>query len=340
MAFSAGLVRALYHAGFGRYGCSREGGGLGGDVRHWAVLYDELARADLPIPGQYDLLTTLAPPLMHFAPHLAARYLPGFLRGDEWWGQGFSESEAGSDLASLRCRAVREGDGYVVSGHKLWTSHGATATRLMCLLRTGTAESRHRGLSMIMFDVDSPGVTIRPIRLANGRAELAECFFDDVQVPGDQLIGEENGGWAVAMYLLQFERAVYAWLRAAALLSRLRALARQVSATETARNVLGNVYLDLIALRAQSVTTVRRLAAGELVGPESSVDKILLGTAEQSVLDAARQLLDAEFAFGGAPGMDRWRDDWWFSRTATIYGGSAEVQRGIVADRVLTLPKA
>ncbi len=337
MRFTAGLLGVLYDAGFGRYGVPVEAGGLGGDVRHWAVLYDELAAADLPLTGQHSLLTTLTFPVIRFAPHLAATYLPEFLSGAAWWGQGFSESEAGSDLAALRCRAVRDGDEYVVSGHKLWTSHGATAHRIVALVRTGTPESRHRGLSMLLVDVDLPGVSVRPIELASGRAELAECYFDQVRVPADRLIGEENGGWAVAMYLLQFERALYAWLRSAALLSRLRALVRGIAPSAEARQRIGTVYLDLLSLRARSVDTVRRLAAGESVGPEASVDKLLLGAAEHSVYDAARALLGPGFALGAD--ADRWREEWWFSRTTTVYGGAAEVQRGIVADRVLGLAK-
>ncbi len=355
MRFTAGLMRALYDAGFGRYGLPAEAGGLGGDVRHWAVLYDELAQADIPLTGQHSLLTTLAYPVVRFAPHLAAAYLPEFLSGDAWWGQGFSESEAGSDLAALRCRASRvKGDSEggmgrragggedVISGHKLWTSHGATASRLVLLVRTGSQESRHRGLSMIMVDVGMPGVTVRPIELASGRAELAECFFDDVRVPADRLIGAEGEGWAIAMYLLQYERAVYAWLRACVLLRRVRALAAALADSPAGDHVpgdqvLGTVYLELVSLRARSVNTVRRLAAGHTVGPEASADKLLLGACEQSVYDAARSLLGAGFLFGeaGRP----WREDWWFSRSTTVYGGSAEVQRGIIADRVLKLPR-
>src|SRR6202035_3934179 len=229
MRFSAGLMRVLYDAGFGRYGMPPAVGGLGGDVRHWAVLFDELARAGITPTGQHSLLVTLAYPLAKFAPELAAAYLPEFLCGDGWWGQGFSESEAGSDLAALRCRASRDSGDYVISGHKIWTSLAETATRIVMLVRTGTPESRHRGLSMILVDVDTPGVTVRPIRLASGRAELAECFFDDVRVPADRLIGADGEGWAVAMYLLQYERAAWAWLRAAVLLQRLRALVRLLS---------------------------------------------------------------------------------------------------------------
>ncbi|WP_395106241.1 acyl-CoA dehydrogenase family protein [Actinomadura sp. SCN-SB] len=341
MRSSAGLMRCLYDAGFGRYGMPPEVGGLGGDVRHWAVLFDELARAGLTPTGQHSLLTTLAYPVARFAPRLAAAYLPEFLSGDAWWGQGFSEPEAGSDLAALRCRATRDGDDYVISGSKIWTSHGATASRIVLLARTGTQESRHRGLSMILVDVDDPGVTVRPIALASGREELAECFFDDVRVPASRLIGAEGEGWAVAMYLLQYERAVYAWLRASALLQRVRVLTEAMadggSGTGAADGILGGVYLDLVSLRARSVDTVRRLAAGQTVGPEASTDKLLLGACEQSVYDAARSLLGPAFMFGEAG--RQWREEWWYSRTTTVYGGSAEVQRGIIADRVLKLPK-
>jgi alkylation response protein AidB-like acyl-CoA dehydrogenase len=350
MRFTAGLMLALYDAGFGRYGLSESAGGLGGDVRHWAVLFDELARAGITPTGQHSLLVTLAYPVARFAPHLASAFLPEFIRGDAWWGQGFSESEAGSDLAALRCRATRRGDEYVISGHKIWTSHGATASRLVLLVRTGTQESRHRGLSMILVNADTPGVDVRPIELASGRAELAECFFDDVRVPAGRLIGAEGEGWAVAMYLLQFERAVYAWLRVSVLLQRMRALAGaladdaaeplaggSLASGAAADQMLGTVYLDLVSLRARSVDTVRRLAAGETVGPEASTDKLLLGACEQSVYDAARSLLGPRFLFGEAG--RQWREEWWFSRTTTVYGGSAEVQRGIIADRVLKLPR-
>jgi alkylation response protein AidB-like acyl-CoA dehydrogenase len=345
MRFTASLMRVLYDAGFGRYGLPSAVGGLGGDVRHWAVLFDELARARITPTGQHSLLVTLAYPLAKFAPALAAAYLPEFLSGDGWWGQGFSESEAGSDLAALRCRAVRQGGDYVISGHKIWTSHAETANRIFLLARTGTAQSRHRGLSMILLDADAPGVTVRPITLASGRAELAECFFDDVRVSADRLIGAEGEGWAVAMYLLQYERALWAWLRAAVLLQRLQALVGLLSDggvsapadRGTVSEVLGTVYLDLLSLRARSVDTVRRLAAGQTVGPAASADKLLLGACEQSVYDAARSLLGPGFLFGEA--SRQWREEWWYSRTTTVYGGSAEVQRGIIADRVLKLPK-
>ncbi|AXI76164.1 acyl-CoA dehydrogenase family protein [Peterkaempfera bronchialis] len=347
MAAHARLMGHLHETGWNRYGWPEEAGGLGGDERHRAVLYDELAAAGLPLPGPHMLLETLGPPTIRFAPHLAARHLPAYLRGEEWWGQGFSEPEAGSDLAGLRCRARREGDVYVVSGQKLWTSHGATATRLVCLVRTGTWESRHRGLSMLMIDADAPGVTTRPIALASGDNELAEVFFEDVVVPADRLVGQEGQGWEVAMYLLQFERAMYAWMSSAEALRRLRelrdAVAGRVAAgkplPDGAALRLGTCYADLTALRARSAQTVRRLASGRIVGPEASVDKVLLATAETGLFDLARDLLGTGFVLGSDPEAARWRADWWYSRSATILGGSAEVQRTILADHVLGLPK-
>lgn len=330
--------------GWNLYGWPTEIGGLGGDERHRGVLYDELSRSGLPVPEPHLLIETLIPAVTKFSPHLARRHAAAFLRGEEWWGQCFSEPEAGSDLAALRTKATRQGDHYVLSGQKLWTSHGPTATRLVCLVRTGTTESRHRGLSMLMVDVDSPGVSVRPIALASGDNELAEIFFDDVIVPADQLVGTEGQGWAVAMFLLQYERAMYAWQTASVALRRITDLRRLVGELpgplpDGARRRFGACYVDIITLRARSSQTVRRLAAGDTVGPEASVDKILLASAEQGLHDLARDLLGSDFLLSDSAAVRAWRADWWYSRSATILGGSAEVQRTILADHVLELPK-
>lgn len=335
------LMARLFADGWSRYGWPETAGGLGGDERHRAVMYDALSAADLPVPDPHLMLETLGPPLVHFAPELAARHLPAYLCGEEWWGQGFSEPEAGSDLASLRCRARPDGENYIVNGQKIWTSHGATATRYVCLVRTGTPESRHRGLTMIMIDRDIPGVTVRPMALASGQNELAEIFFDDVVVPASRVVGEDGKGWAVAMYLLQFERAQYAWLMSGIALRELRELRERCEGRTlpdgTARR-LGEVYGDVIALRARSANTVRGLAGGAAVGPEASVDKILLAAAETGVHDLARDTLGSDFSFGTSEPDQQWRNDWWYSRAATILGGSSEVQRTIIADHVLGLP--
>jgi alkylation response protein AidB-like acyl-CoA dehydrogenase len=342
MTEHAQFMRLLHDAGWNRFGWPTSVGGLGGDERHRAVMYEELTIRQLPIPEQQFPIETLGPPTLHFAPQLAAEYLPALLSGREWWGQGFSEPDAGSDLAALRTRAVRGADGsFVVSGQKVWTSFGATATRMVTLVRTGTPESRHRGLSMILIDLDAPGVTVRPLALPSGRNELAEIFLDDVVVPADRLLGEEGGGWAVAMYLLQWERAMFAWQCSVQLLDRLRQLRDEVAAAAApppgAAASLAQRHLEVLLLRARAADTVRRLAAGETVGPEASVDKVLLAAAEFGVHDAVRDLLAPAMAVGD--GMGSARAAWWYSRSASILGGSAEVQRQILADHVLRLPK-
>src|SRR6201987_3566634 len=212
LAHDATVMARLYADGWNRYGGREAAGGLGGNEIHRAVYYEELGHAMLPIPAQHWTLETLGPALLKFAPDLAAAYLPGYLSGAEWWGQSFSEPESGSDLASLRTRAVDDGaGGFVINGQKIWTSQGPTATRLLTLFRTGTPESRHRGLTMLSIDADSPCVTVGPIALASGRRELAEVFFDDVRVPAVRVVGEVGGGWAVAMYLMQYERGMYGY---------------------------------------------------------------------------------------------------------------------------------
>ena len=210
LAYHAVLLSRLYEAGWNRYGWPEEVGGFGGTEIHRAVYFEELAAAMLPVPEQHWTLEVLGPALIKYAPGLAAEFLPNYLRGQEWWGQCFSEPESGSDLAGLRCRAVDDGaDGFVLNGQKIWTSQGPTATRFLVLVRTGAPESRHRGLSTILVDADTPGVTVRPIALASGRRELAEIFFDDVRVPRERLIGDVDAGWGVVMFLMQYERGMY-----------------------------------------------------------------------------------------------------------------------------------
>lgn len=342
----AAVMARLHADGWNRYGWPEAAGGLGGNEIHRAVLYEELANAMLPIPAQAWTLEVMGPAILKFAPHLAGEYLPRYLDGTEWWGQGFSEPESGSDLASLRTRATDDGaGGFVVNGQKIWTSQGGTAKRLCVLVRTGSPESRHRGLTMMLIDTDAPGVTVRPIALASGRRELAEVFFDDVRVPPERLVGEVGGGWAVTMFLMQYERGMYGY---AALnkvlmdLGRLREYMVTRGTGSTERDRFARVYVDVITAQARAATTVRKLAAGESVGPESSIDKLLCSEAERAVndliLDVARDHMMV--GSGGDPAqLDTARAEWWYSRAATIMGGTAEVQRGIIADHILGLPK-
>jgi acyl-CoA dehydrogenase len=338
------LIGRLYASGWSRGGWPEDAGGSGGPILLRAVLYDELAAFGLEIPEAYVILETLGPLLVEYAPDLAAAHLPAFLAGREIWGQGFSEPQAGSDLAHLRTRAQVTADGFVLSGHKIWTTLGQFAQYAAVLARTGTPDTAHRGLTMLWVDLSAPGVTVRPITASNGRDEFAEMFFDDVVVPRTQLIGEVGGGWAAAMYLLQYERGMYAWQRQAVLLRRLReavarAAERGTAVAPAASAALGRALHATAALRARSGHTVRRLSDRENPGPEISIDKVLLGQAEQATFDALRLLDWPGMALGQDDGSVVQREEWFYSRASTIFGGAIDVQRDIVAQRVLGLPR-
>jgi len=347
MAHDSRVMSRLCDDGWNRYGWPEAMGGLGGDAIHRAVYYEELGYAMVPIPAQQWSLEVMGPALLTYAPALAKQHLPDYLAGNEWWGQGFSEPESGSDLASLRTKAVDDGaGGFVVNGQKIWTSQGGTVKRLFVLVRTGAPETRHRGLTMLFVDADTPGVTVRPIALASGRREVAEVFFDDVRVPRERLLGEVGGGWALTMFLMQFERGMYGYAvlnKVLTELGRLRTHMVTHGCTESARHRLARVYVEVAAAQARTAATVRRIAAGEVIGPDSSVDKLLFGKAEKAANDL---ILDVRrsWMIGGPPGpksneLDTARAEWWYSRAATIMGGTAEVQRGIIADHLLGLPK-
>jgi alkylation response protein AidB-like acyl-CoA dehydrogenase len=328
----------LFAQGWVRYGWPEELGGLGGDARHRAALYDELGRRRIPIPESYLTVETLIPMLSVHAPDLAHAHLTDLLRGAERWCQGFSEPDAGSDLASLRTKAVRDGDGWIIDGHKVWTSQATVSQRCVVLLRTGTPESRHRGLSMMLVDHDTPGVEVRAIRTMSGRDELGEVLFDGVRVDGDRLIGNEGDGWALAMYLLQWERGMYPWQRQAGLFGTLDELLER-DADGIDPRALADAYLSVLPMRLSAAHTIRRLAAGETPGPEVSVDKVLLARAELVVFDLVDTVLDGAIELDDDEHAREWRHDYLFSRSAPIYGGSYEIQRQILADRVLGMPR-
>ncbi len=343
-AISAELLAWLYDGGWVRWGWPEDVGGLGGSATVRAQIYERLALRGYVIPDHLYVLEVCGPAVARHAPSLAATELPSALRGEQLWCQGFSEPEAGSDLAALRTKAVRDADGnFVVSGQKIWTSYGSRADKVVLLVRTGTAESRHRGLTMMLVDLGSPGIERRPIAMAGGREEIAEIFFDDVPVERDRVIGDVDGGWAVAMDLLQYERGNYAWMRMAATTSHLQELLQSadadVSDDPLAAVAVGRAYLSLAALRARTSSTLRRLSADESVGSQTSVDKLLLSAAEQDVLDASLAVLDTQMLISDDPHDARWRDEWWYSRASSVYGGAREIQHSIIADRILSLPK-
>jgi alkylation response protein AidB-like acyl-CoA dehydrogenase len=338
MAQLAKVKRLAFEAGWMRWGWPERVGGLGGSPILRAYLGEALTTRDLVNAGGYSMTEVLAPTMIDYArPELAAQMVPLLLRGDEMWCQGFSEPGTGSNLASLSCRATPADDGWRVTGQKVWTSYAQYAARCMLLTRTGPPESAHRGITAMFVDMASPGITVRPLGTMHGGAEFCEVFFDDVAVPFERMLGEEGQGWSVAMDLLPVERSTSLWHRGALLNRRLERFLDTADAEVVSAAEVGDVFLQLHALRARSRGTQHRMAAGERLGPETSVDKILLATAEQALFDLVAAGLADEVLLGDDASSERWRAEFLYSRAATIYGGSAEIQRNIVARRLLDL---
>jgi alkylation response protein AidB-like acyl-CoA dehydrogenase len=338
-AFPRRYQNLLYDAGWLRAGWSAEIGGTGGSAERRAQVYETLSAAGYALPETLPTLEVLVPALLHYAPELAIRYAPAFLRGDELWCQGFSETEAGSDMAAMRTRAKRDGDGWVITGHKVWNSYASVSDRCVLLARTGDQSDRHRALSAFLVDMDTAGVEARPITTMTGRNELSEIYFDSAFVPAGRLIGEENQGWAFAMFLMQWERGMYAWMRQGWCLRQLENLRPYITDQRFERD-FGAAYGRVTALRMVARRTLRRLGRGDFVGPEASVDKLLLSSSEQAVLNLARDVLRGRFELDDSPELRSWRRDYFYTRSSSIYGGAAEIQRDIVAQRVLGLPRA
>lgn len=327
----ARVSRALYDADWMRYGWPTEVGGLGGPAVLRAIVGEEVVGRRLAEPGPYSMLEVLAPTMIDYAPaELAAEMVPRLLRGEEHWCQGFSEPGSGSDLASLTTRATQQGDNWIVSGQKVWTSFAQFSTR--CVLLTRTAPG-HDGITAFFVDLDTPGITVRPLRTMHGVDEFCEVYYDDVVIPSGRMLGRPGDGWKLAMDLLPYERSTCFWQRIAYLYSRFDELIAQASDTD--ESSLGAAYLALHTLRCRSRDTQHRLRDGARLGPDTSIDKVLLAAAEQRLYDTVRDLLPGALELDDTP----WRSEYLYSRAATIYGGTAEIQRNIIARRLLDLGK-
>jgi alkylation response protein AidB-like acyl-CoA dehydrogenase len=326
--------RALAAAGYVGVSLPTAYGGRGLPDQYEAVVNAELARAQAPPP----------PPIGHLAHALAdfgsdelkARRLPGLLACTELWCQGFSEPAAGSDLASLTTFARPDGDRFVVNGQKIWTSGAMWADWCLLLARTEADQPRHRGLSMLVVDMGSPGVDRREITLASGSREFAEVFFDDVQVPAANLVGARGEGWRIAMHLLTYERgpADMGWVgRLGNVVAGARSIVAAGAADPTTTERLAAAAVDVEVLGWH---VARSLAShGADRGSEGSVDKLLSTRVEQNLYHVLDDLLGASFVVGGREPFA----DYLWSRAQSIYGGTEQIQRQIVAQRVLGLPR-
>jgi alkylation response protein AidB-like acyl-CoA dehydrogenase len=332
------VQRRLFDAGWMRWGWPERLGGLGGSPVLRAVLGEELTSRALVHTTCWSMHEVLGPTVAEFGPpELIEDIFPALLRGDEFWCQGFSEPDAGSDLGSLRTTARQQGDGWVINGEKLWTSFAHHATRCVVLARTGPAGSR--GISAFLVDMDTPGVSVSPLRTMADVDEFCSTSFVEVVVPGHLLLGEVNQGWQVTQAILACERGPIFWQRGAWLGHHLGLL---LSTADSARAeaLLGDAYQLLWAFRARSISTQRRIGRGERPGPEASVDKIMIAAADQAIFDAARELLRGGLETDDSAAGAAWRREWAYSRAATIYGGTSEIQKDIVSQRLLGLPRS
>jgi alkylation response protein AidB-like acyl-CoA dehydrogenase len=332
------MQRLLHEAGWIRLGWPEELGGLGGTVALRGVVSEELAAAGYPPPFSFGTQEVLGPAIARYAaPELAASALPRLLRGDETWCQGFSEPGSGSDLGSLRMRAVDEGTHFRVSGEKVWTSWAQYAQRCVLLTRTGAPDSAHRGITALFVDMDTPGITVSPMVAMTGEADFCSLHFDDVHVPKDRVLGRVGGGWSLAMFVLSCERGVAAWQRQAWMRWRLGRLVDEAPGLADART--GEAFELVHALRLLSRRTLRALSDGQDLGQRPSFDKLLMSTAEKYLFDAALEAMPETLLFEDDRSAHDWRNDYLYSRASSIYGGAAEIQRNIIAEHLLGMPK-
>lgn len=333
---------SLFDAGWAAPSWPRHLGGRDADLAEQLACHEEMAAASAPGPFNAIGVANIAPAIMTYGTdRQRERFLRPMLRGDEIWSQGMSEPEAGSDLSSLRCRAVLEGDRFVVSGQKTWNSNGDLADWCQLYVRTDPTAPQRQGITCLLVDMRSPGIEVRPIRTMAGDHGFAEVFFDEARVPRTAMLGELNQGWSVATRTLSNERAGVAvlYLRLRRKYERLVESAttpdpwgRRVADLAVHRQALAARYTDVRLVELLAKRTLEAMLAGRPPGPEGSVVKIAWSSAEQA-LSATAEIL------GMASIEEPWARDLLASRSLTIAGGTTEVNRNIVGERVLGLPR-
>jgi alkylation response protein AidB-like acyl-CoA dehydrogenase len=313
-------------------------GGRGAGLMDQVVYAEEMHRSGAPGTVNIIGLSNIAPAIMeHGTEEQKRTLLPRMLRGDDIWCQGFSEPDAGSDLASLSTSAVLDGDHFVVNGQKTWNTLGAFANRCELLVRTDRSAPKHRGISCLLVDMTLPGIEVRPLVTIAGEREFSEIFFTDVRVPRDALLGPVNDGWRVAMTTLAYERGTVAnlHLRLRQKIADLLQVAKETGAARdpVVRQKLARVYLEGELLKLVSQRAISGALHGREMGPESSIAKLVWSEAEQHLGEVAGDVLGADANTG------HWGRDRVAMRSYTIAGGTTQVNKNIIAQRLLGLPR-
>lgn len=347
---------ALHARGWGAPEWPLEHGGTGWDIQQRYIFLEECRLANAPNPVMMGI-QMLGPMLMQFGTEAQkAAYLPGIISGDDVWCQGYSEPGSGSDLASLKTTADRDGDEYVVNGTKIWTSMAHFSNWIFCLVRTDKSAKPQAGISFLLIDMATPGITVTPFSSLDGEVEQCQVFFEDVRVPVGNLLGEENQGWTVAKYLLEFERGGQHFT--IDLKKQLRKLQRLVTSDANAAAEdptfafrIAETEIDVMALEQTELRIKGSVAAGEHPGALSSLVKVsgtelgqqcaelLIEAAGQGAMPWQSEVLAPDYQGPTAAPEEcvTTMAEYINSRATTIYGGTAEIQRGIIAKHVLGL---
>ncbi|MEJ2533473.1 MAG: acyl-CoA dehydrogenase family protein [Halioglobus sp.] len=337
----------------GRWGMvtwPKELGGRGCDLIEWLIFEEEYYRAGAPLRVNQNGIFLLGPTLMEYGTEeQKARILPRMATGEEVWAQGWSEPNAGSDMAAIRSRAERRGDRYVINGQKIWSTRAVWADWCFGMFRTDPDSERHHGLTFILVPLDAPGVTVRPIPPLDGLPGFAEIFFDDVEVGVENRLGDEGAGWRVAMATAGFERGLM--LRSPArfqetarrLVELYRANRDAADRNPAIADAVLRAYLDAESYCLSTYQTACRLSQGGSIGPESSTNKIFWSELDRAMHETAMSILGARAELlphaPDAAGVGRWLDGWLFSLSGPIYAGTNEIQRNIIAERMLGMPR-
>ena len=341
--------KTMSEAGYVGMDWPREFGGRGASIVEMVILYQEMARAESPQFVNRGGISMLGPTLMkHGTPAQQARFLPKILTAEELWCQGFSEPGAGSDLANLQTRAVRDDGHFVVNGQKVWTSMAHVADWCFLLVRTDPAAPKHKGISFLLVDMKTPGITVRPLRQLTGEAEFNEVFFDNARVPAENLVGNLNEGWSVAITTLAYERDLLTFIRHISLRNALHRLvklaqSRGRGADPVVRQKIAELWIGEQALQLNGYRSLTRILKGGQPGPEGSTSKLFWSRLDQELAQVATEVIGpySQVAHGSpwAPDEGQWEFYELLARASGIRAGTSEILRNILAERVLGLPK-
>lgn len=347
--------RKLYDAGWAGISWSKEFGGRGASLMEQVIFWEEMARAQAPPLANVLGLGLVGPTLIAFGTEAQKqRYLEKILSAEEIWCQGFSEPNAGSDLAAVSTAAVLHGEHYVVSGHKVWNSYGWAADWCELVVRTDPAAPKHKGLTVLLVDMKTPGVEVRPLKQMTGESEFCELFFRDARVPAANVVDQVNGGWEVAMGTLMHERGTFgAGLqilyrrnvdRMVELSRTIQRNGRPASEDPVIRQKLAQCYAEVEIMRLNQMRAFSRISATGVPGPEGSIQKIFWSELNQRLQQTAQELLGPYGQLEGPNGYSvdhgMWAYGYLRARGNTIEAGTSEIQRNIIGHYVLGLPRS